>query len=89
MNLTDEYKLSVYTEEKLIKETDLCRVALVRSSVDGKKHIKKEYADNKSDVYSVLQTIRRTGGYGGQGAILLRLGKVWQRPDKNTQCQRL
>lgn len=57
MNLTDEYKLSTYSDEQVIKESDLCTVSLVTSTVDGKKYIKKEYADNKNNVFSLLQKI--------------------------------
>lgn len=57
MNLTDSYKLSVYSEIGLIKETDYCTVKLVASSLDGKRYIKKEYADNKVQVFSALQRI--------------------------------
>lgn len=57
MNLTDSYKLSVYSEISLIKESDYCTVKLVASSLDGKRYIKKEYADNKNQVFSVLQRI--------------------------------
>lgn len=57
MNFTDDYKLSVYAETALIKETDYSTVKLVRSALDGKQYIKKEYVDNKSHVFSVLQKI--------------------------------
>ena len=57
MNLTDEYKLSTYSDEQVIKESDLCTVSLVTSTVDGKKYIKKEFADNKNNVFSLLQKI--------------------------------
>lgn len=57
MNLTDSYKLSLYGEIGLIKESDYCTVKLVVSSLDGKRYIKKEYADNKMQVFSVLQRI--------------------------------
>ena len=55
MNLTEEYKLSTYSDERVIKESDLCTVSLVTSTVDGKKYIKKEYADNKNNVFTLLQ----------------------------------
>lgn len=58
MNLTDSYKLSVYEPTAVIKETDLCTVSFVRSSLDGKTYIKKEYADNKAQVYGILRNIR-------------------------------
>ncbi|MBR6785515.1 MAG: serine/threonine protein kinase [Clostridia bacterium] len=58
MNLTDSYKLSLYGELSTVKETDFCTVKLVSSSLDGKYYIKKEYADNKQAVFSVLQNIR-------------------------------
>ena len=57
MNLTDEYKLSTYSDEQVIKGSDLCTVSLVTSTVDGKKYIKKEFADNKNNVFSLLQKI--------------------------------
>lgn len=57
MNLTEEYKLSTYSDERVIKESDLCTVSLVTSTVDGKKYIKKEYADNKNNVFTLLQKI--------------------------------
>lgn len=57
MNLTGSYKLSVYSVIGVIKETDFCTVTLVSSSLDGKRYIKKEYADNKAQVFSVLQRI--------------------------------
>lgn len=58
MNLTDSYKLSVYEPTAVIKETDYCTVSLVRSSLDGKTYIKKDYADNKAQVYGILKNIR-------------------------------
>lgn len=57
MNLTDSYKLSVYSEIGLIKESDYCTVKLVESTLDGKRYVKKEYVDNKMQVFSVLQRI--------------------------------
>lgn len=58
MNLTDSYKLSLYSEISTVKETDFCIVKLVASSLDGKRYIKKEYADGKTAVFSVLQSFR-------------------------------
>lgn len=58
MNFTDSYKLSVYSEIATIKSTDFCTVKLVASSLDGKRYIKKEYAENKLAVFSVLQSFR-------------------------------
>lgn len=57
MQEREKYKLSTYQTIETLRETSMCRVELVESSLDSLKYIKKTYHSDKRAVYRILSGI--------------------------------
>ena len=64
MDETEKYRLSLYQPVSVIKNTELCMIEVVCSTLDGQKYIKRTYPDDErelteSNFYTYLRLVGR------------------------------
>lgn len=58
MTQQEKYRFSLYTNEKLLRETASGRAERVKSTLDGKTYIKKTYPADKREIFQILSQVK-------------------------------